>query len=851
MDRVTARRGVGIALVLLPVAVTYLVLARVYTAVPVIDDYQHIFAFALNFQRASTLAGKLGLIFTTQVGPYKLIFDHALVGLQLLVWGRLDFPWLIFLGNLTPLGIFAVLWRNAVGGRRGGGRWVLLLLPVSLLLFGLNYAETLDWAISGLQQPMVILFSLAAIHFLVKAEASGWDLAWACGFGVLASTTYANGMIVWPVGLVFLLLQDRRVGRLVAWGGVFVAMLGVYLYRYQPDAATAHGALAKKAVFFVMFCGSALENMHHRPVPYVSVAIGLVVLAVFGHAVRTRYDRRSAFLFYSTVWVLLTGVVVANARTAMGLELSLSSRYKIYCDLLLVFCYEYLLDRVVVARWGEIPQGLMPQSVSGSNGTAEAMPLQGHADAMAEVHSTAPMTPVQGRRWILAAFVGAAVVFLAGDFAGAKLLKTRRERAEGAMRRYLAAPESASPMFLVEDVLNPSEVMEEEKARRELSEAIRLGIYTPPARLVAEAAGAGKLAVARPEWFAAGVVGADGRKTYPAEALAGAYRATAPWGTILLGDASYVSPFYDPAKRDPCGGAMTPYVSPRRFVGVGRPAVDDERRPQRLVSGSVILGEVCGSAALQAAHLGVDVGPGVVRGLYGGVKANGIYLPSHGRFNPKRGTRLEDVSVLTNDMDGQHSVLIEGEEGAVVDGLWVWAPGGTHGLIVKSAHSVVRDYHCTGAVADCLLVKSDYMTAANGKATDDVFEGIHIHSMNVAGDTGGITFDATWDTVSGIELEDVEEDGLLFGFSGSGSWFHRLKGVRVEGWTARGMAGPCEAFGMRTEVVVARGDCVTTYAGGPVKGPRGVAQVKPELRILWEMVGTWVRLGWRWVMAKG
>ena len=142
--------------------------------------------------------------------------------------------------------------------------------------------------------------------------------------------------------------------------------------------------------------------------------------------------------------------------------------------------------------------------------------------------------------------------------------------------------------------------------------------------------GSGTLAVARPEWFAVGVVDAEGRKTYPAEALAGAYRATAPWGTILLEDASYVSPFYDPAKRNPCGGAMMPYVSPRKFVGVGRPAVDDERRPQRLVGGSVILGEVCGSAALQVAHLGVDVGPGVVAGLYGGVKANGIFLPSHG-----------------------------------------------------------------------------------------------------------------------------------------------------------------------------------------------------------------------------
>ena len=842
------------SLIFLPVVATYLVLARVYTAVPVIDDYQHIFAFAPNFQHAGTLAGKLGLIFTTQVGPYKLIFDHALVGLQLLVTGRLNFPVLIFLGNLTPLGIFAVLWRNAIGGRKGERQWVWLLLPVSLLLFGLNYAETLDWAISGLQQPMVILFSLAAIHFLVKREASVWDLAWACGFGVLASTTYANGMIVWPAGLAFLLSRDRRVGRFVAWGGVFVAMLGVYLYRYQPDAATAHGALAKKAVFFVMFCGGALENMHHRPVPYVSVAIGVGVLAVFVHAVRTRYDRRNAFFFYSTVWVLLTGVVVANARTAMGMELSLSSRYKIYCDLLLIFCYEYLLDRVWVAGWGSAPQGLKPQEVGGFDGTAEAVPLRVDATSGAEAvafrvdaASATDGLTATGRWWVVAAFMGAVVVFVAGDFAGAKLLQTRRERAEGAMRRYLAAPESASPMFVVEDVLSPAEVAEEEKARLELSEAIRLGMYAPPARLVAEVAGMGKLKVARPEWFAAGTVGADGRLTYPAQALAGAYRATAPWGTILLGDASYVSPFYDPTKKDGCGGALVQYASPRKFVGVGRPGVDDERRPQRLVGGSVILGEVCGTAALQAAHLGVDVGPGVVRRVYGGVEANGIYLPSHGRFNPKRGTRLEDVSVLTNDMDGEHSVLIEGEEGAVVEGLWLWTPGGTHGLIVKSAHSVVRDFHCTGAMADCLLVKSDYMTAANGNATDDLFEGIHIHSLNKAGDTGGITFDATWDTVSGITFRGVEEDGLGYGFSGAGSWFHRLKGVRVDGWTARGMVGPCEAFGMRTELVVVRENCVTAYAGGRVKGPRGLAAVKPELRIVWETVRTWVGLGWGWV----
>jgi hypothetical protein len=150
---------------------------------------------------------------------------------------------------------------------------------------------------------------------------------------------------------------------------------------------------------------------------------------------------------------------------------------------------------------------------------------------------------------------------------------------------------------------------------------------------------------------------------------------------------------------------------------VGRPQVDDALHPQRLVGGSVILGEVCGSAPLQAAHLGVDAGPLVVRDLYKGVKSNGIYLPNHGSFNPKRGTHLADVSVLTNDLDGQHSVLIEGEEEALLEGLWIWTPGGTHGLVLKSAHSVVRDFHCKGAASDCLLVKSDYKTTTSSRTS--------------------------------------------------------------------------------------------------------------------------------------
>src|SRR5579875_1377703 len=198
-----------LVLVLLPAIAFYVLLLRFYTAVPLIDDYWHLIAFALQWHGAAGAGTKLGLLLHTQVGPYKLIFDHYLVALQLDIFGRLNFPLMILLGNLTVLGIFALLWSNTPR-ERGSRHGLLVLLPVSLLLFSLNYAETVNWAVSGLQQPAVVLFSLAAVHFLVKPGSTVRDFVLACVFGLLASATYANGVLVFPVGLLFLLLEWRR-----------------------------------------------------------------------------------------------------------------------------------------------------------------------------------------------------------------------------------------------------------------------------------------------------------------------------------------------------------------------------------------------------------------------------------------------------------------------------------------------------------------------------------------------------------------------------------------------------------------------------------------------------------------
>ena len=435
-----------LALVFLPVVAFYGLLLRFYTAVPLIDDYWHLIVFALQWNSAARAGAKAGLVFHTQVGPYKLIFDHALVGLQLAVFGKLNFPLMVLLGNLTLLGIFALLWKSTPLDR--SARFPLLaLLPVSLLLFSLNYAETVDWAVSGLQQPAVILFSLAAVYFLVREADRTRNFLLACMFGLLASATYANGVLVWPVGILFFLLQIPQRGwqwpRMFVWCMCFGASLYVYLSHSTGSGVSAHVPLLQQAIFLLSFCGGGLENMHHRPVPYLSIVIGLGVVATVLLSIKTRYDRRNPYFFYSMLWLMLTAIVVSNARVGMGLQLSLSSRYKIYCDLLLIFCYEYGLGRY---------------------------------------RQRSSRTPARRRPPLFfGAWTAAALLFCLGsDAAGAKFLSTRKQRAETAMRAYLAAPESASPMFLVEDVLSPNEIKQEDMARQELNDAISEGIYTPP-----------------------------------------------------------------------------------------------------------------------------------------------------------------------------------------------------------------------------------------------------------------------------------------------------------------------------------------------------------------------------------
>jgi hypothetical protein len=425
---------------LLPVVFFYAVLLRNMRNVPQLDDYPLFLGFITTLRQTETLHAKLLLFLTTQHFEYKLILPEAIAAAQCALFGHVNFSFLILLGNLASLGILWLYWKNAFPSETHLLRRVLLLLPVCYLLFSLNYAEAVNLAEFGLQIGASIFFAFVAIHFLIRP--SNRDLALACLFALLAVFSNANGFLLVIVGLPAL-ASRRKAVHFLAWIVTFALALAVYLFHYVPVVMAANGIhrpLFEKLFYLLSFLGAATENMSRFPIKGGAIVIGALVLLLFLDACRTRFYRRQPFVFYATLWTILTAVVVAQGRSGMGITLSLSLRYKIFSDLLLIFCYVYAVNRF---------------------DTPAAHPSR--------------------KRSLYAAAVTISVLFsLFSDYFGYRFLTNRQHRVEFGIDQFAADPAHNPPMVsLTADPLPPPEP---EICRGILNRAIAAGIYTlPPA----------------------------------------------------------------------------------------------------------------------------------------------------------------------------------------------------------------------------------------------------------------------------------------------------------------------------------------------------------------------------------
>lgn len=331
---------------LIPPIVFYALLAKTLMSFPLQDDYHAILGFLLQWKGKRGF-GRIVEIVSFQHNDYRCMFENAIVALQYTVLGHTDLKALSILGDLCVIPLFAVLyliWREC--GRPLDYR-LLAFVPVSWILFQLQYESTLNFATSGLQCIPVLMFALLTCYFAAKAG----KLAFlgAIVSLLLSIASYANGLFLIPVCSI-LFLQRREFKRLAVWClvGAISCLVYFYGYNFAAESASTHmdnivlGILGRfSPIYATAFLGSiaAIRN------PLPAIVLGITLVGIFAFATRDRLFARQPALYYSALFILVTGLAVSGLRSSYGLASALGSRYRINSTLLFILLYLYLADK--------------------------------------------------------------------------------------------------------------------------------------------------------------------------------------------------------------------------------------------------------------------------------------------------------------------------------------------------------------------------------------------------------------------------------------------------------------------------------------------------------------------------
>jgi hypothetical protein len=441
IEALRKRHFAAAGFILLPPIIFYSILFRHVVNVPIADDYYALFDFLNNLTESPNPFAKLHYLLSAQHNEYKLFFEHVLFWAQLQFSGLINLKLLCMLGDSFAVWLCAVLWKMFSPHHSRVAIRVSCFAPVSWLIFQLQYAQTLNFAMGALQNLSVLVFSFSAIYLLLRS--SRWAFCGSLLSMVLAVSSSGNGLLIIPIGGV-LLASYRRYASLSIWAAISAACLAAYFYGYDPRLwlTPFHSAVPPISRFWqpyyvLCFLGSAAAY----PLKPLSPVLGVAIVLFFIHMARRGYFRRHPEVGYSLCFIFMTAVAVAGFRSHYGLNSSISSRYTIYSTLLLIFAWFAIVDEYLINK----------------PGLSWRIPVA------------------------VGAAAGAAVFSIAMDIWGLRYLERRNKDLVIGMSLYehnFAQQSSAGPIF------PPPKSKEEQqfnmRVRDVLRRSVRLGIYRLP-----------------------------------------------------------------------------------------------------------------------------------------------------------------------------------------------------------------------------------------------------------------------------------------------------------------------------------------------------------------------------------
>ena len=345
------------------------VVGRYSVEVPFADQWELVPILEKSYQGELTF-GDLW----AQHNEHRIFFPRLIMlGLARMTHWRIG--WELALTIILATGLLGLLaWQIKRTARALGAEELRWALPAgSLVVFSMSQYQNWLWGWQ-LQILLSLLAVTGGIVLLANAPFTWRKFVGAAVLGFVASHSFANGILFWPVGLV-LLMRSRpsaetaagrwrfRTAPVFLWVLLAALTLASYLLGYQepgrhPARDTALTHPLSYLMYNLKFLGSPCAqygNAAVLPDSTIAVVFGLGALALLAWATRalvwgnraaeTALRPYLAMSFYSILSALLTGI----GRAAFGSEQAMESRY---CTLTVPLWISLVVFLILLARTG-------------------------------------------------------------------------------------------------------------------------------------------------------------------------------------------------------------------------------------------------------------------------------------------------------------------------------------------------------------------------------------------------------------------------------------------------------------------------------------------------------------------
>ena len=298
--------------------------------IPYLDDYFIILDF-LNKCLHSPHVGEKVMLISAQWGEHRPAFTKVVSLMLYGLTGEINFKVLMFIGDLSFVGLLILFYKTLPKENR-----LLAVLPVAFVLFQPQFYGYLYFAMASLGQLWVLTFAFLSVYFVTKEQEK--DFLLAIFFMLLSFFTNANGFLVFPIGLIPLVMH-RKHKRTFIWFISGIITLFLYFGNYHIPTYVPYSFSPATIRYFFRLVGSGIKP---------SIFIGILFFLYFLYLVTVGYVKKNSPIFLFLLFVMISILLLSFGRGEMN-HFSIDV-YKIYSVLLLVLYYVSVIDSIHTSK---------------------------------------------------------------------------------------------------------------------------------------------------------------------------------------------------------------------------------------------------------------------------------------------------------------------------------------------------------------------------------------------------------------------------------------------------------------------------------------------------------------------